>query len=92
MNHSSGLTAKQLEEYLYRSYTRLDGLWFVKTEERCGFDTALALDADVWRILPKIQARLLREQLGVSADSDGLARALTAKLTIDRYEFALARD
>jgi hypothetical protein len=89
MQDSSGLTPEQVKEYLYRSYTRVDGLWFVMTEERLGFDTALALDEAVWKVVPKIQARLLQEQLGLPRDLAGLARALRAKLDLDRYEFAL---
>lgn len=91
MAHRSGLTSQQVEDYLHRSYTRVDGLWFVLTEERYGFDAALALDAAVWRVLPKIQARLLQEQLGLAPDPSGLAPALTAKLALDRYEFSLTQ-
>ncbi len=87
MSHTSGLTAEQIEEYFYRSYTRVDGLWFVLTEQRQGFDTALAIDEAVWRVMPKIQARLLQEQLSLARDAAGLARALKAKLALDRYEF-----
>jgi len=89
MAHPTGLTPEQIEEYLYRSYTRVDGLWFVLLEERFGFETALAIDRAVWRVLPKIQARLLREQLGINQDLGGLAVALKAKLGLDRYEFDL---
>jgi hypothetical protein len=89
MSHPSGLTAEQIEEYLHHSYTRVDGLWFVKAEERYGFDAALALDEDVWKVLPKLQARLLRTQLRVLPDITGLKLALQAKLTLDRYEFKL---
>jgi hypothetical protein len=90
MTHPSGLASAQIEEYLHRSYTRLDGLWFVLAEERHGFDAALALDEAVWKVLPKIQARLLQQQLNLSRDIQGLARALTAKLTLDRHEFTLS--
>lgn len=89
MSHPSGLTPQQLEEYLYRSYTRVDGLWFVLTEERHGFDAALALDEAVWKVLPKIQARLLQQQVNLAPNLEGLIRALQAKLTLDRYQFQL---
>ncbi len=91
MTHPSGLSPEQLEEYLYRSYTRVDGLWFVLAEERYGFDAALALDEAVWKVMPKIQARLVQQQLNLSRDLAGLARGLNAKLTIDRYRFAIAQ-
>lgn len=89
MGHSSGLTPEQVEEYLYRSYTRIDGLWFVMVEERFGFEAALALDEAVWKVVPKIQARLLQQQLALPRDMAGLAPALLAKLTLDKYEFAV---
>ena len=87
MIHPSGLTADQIEEYLHRSYTRADGLWFVLAEERFGFDAALGLDEAVWKVLPKIQARLLQQQLKLSRDLAGLTAALQAKLALDRYRF-----
>lgn len=87
MTHPSGLSVEQIEEYLYRSYTRVDGLWFVLTEERFGFDAALALDEAVWKVLPKIQARLLQAQLKLTRDLKGLTAAVRAKLTLDRYRF-----
>ena len=40
-------------EYLRRSYTAVDGLWFVKLEERFGFDTALQIDQEVWLVAAK---------------------------------------
>lgn len=88
-SHRSGLTSEQIEDYLHRSYTRVDGLWFVLAEERHGFEAALALDEAVWKVLPKIQARLLQQQLSLTPDLQGLACALQAKLTLDRYGFAL---
>jgi hypothetical protein len=92
MAQPSGLTPAQVEEYLHRSYTRVDGLWFVITEEKYGFDTALELDQAVWKVLPKIQARLLQQQLNLRKDIPGLAVALRAKLTLDRYEFSLDQN
>jgi hypothetical protein len=90
MSHPSGLSTDQVEEYLHRTYTRVDGLWFVIAEERYGFDAALALDEAVWKALPKIQARLLQQQLSLTRDLSGLARALQAKLALDRYDFDLS--
>ncbi len=89
MPHPSGLTSEQIADYLHHSYTRVDGLWFVIAEERFGFDAALALDEAVWKVLPKLQARLLRKQLNLLPDITGLKPALNAKLTLDRYEFEL---
>ena len=41
------LTDKQIAAYFHRSYTAADGLWFMKVEEKCGFDTALEIDDQV---------------------------------------------
>ena len=49
------LSSKQVADYFNRSYKAVDGLWFLKVEEKYGFDTALELDNEVWKILPKIQ-------------------------------------
>jgi hypothetical protein len=87
MAHPSQLTPEQIEDYLYCSYTRVDGLWFVLTEEQFGFEAALALDAAVWKVVPKIQARLLQKHLRLGQGLEDLSRALNAKLTLDRYQF-----
>ncbi len=60
---------KALIEYLRRSYTAVDGLWFVMVEEAYGFQQALELDEQVWEILPKIQARQARQVLGITGNS-----------------------
>lgn len=54
------LNRKQLKEYLQNSYAKVDGLWFLKTEEQFGFEKALESDLEVWKIMPKIQARYLK--------------------------------
>ncbi len=47
------LTEKQISEYYKRSYTAVDGLWFMKAEERYGFDTALDMTTKSGRSCPK---------------------------------------
>lgn len=86
---SNGLTPEQTADYLYHSFTRVDGLWFVLAEEKYGFDAALALDKAVWQVVPKLQARFLARQMNLTRDLPGLATALRAKLGVDRYEFTL---
>ncbi len=49
------LTDQQAAEYFHRSFTAVDGLWFMKVEEKHGFDAALEIDNEVWKVLPKIQ-------------------------------------
>jgi len=81
-------TEKQRAEYLYRSYTAVDGLWFRIIEDARGFDEALAHDTAVWRVMPKIQARKIKEMLGLSAGMDHLKTALLAKFEMEGYETA----
>ncbi len=57
------LTDKEISEYLHRCYTAADGLWFVKVEEKYGFDSALDIDKEVWKVIPKIQSRFLKNKL-----------------------------
>ncbi len=75
-----------LMEYFKKSYLAVDGLWFVKLEEELGFDYALELDRRVWEILPKIQARRVRELLKI--DDNGFnpfIEAVKVKLVGEGY-------
>jgi len=67
------LTDKQIVEYFKRSYTAVDGLWFMKVEEIYGFDTALDIDEEVWKVMPKIQARPWEAQQTVWMDFDSVS-------------------
>ena len=67
------LTEEQKTEYFRRSYTAVDGLWFMKVEEAYGFDNALDIDDEVWKVLPKIQARMLK---GLTETGDDLESVL----------------
>jgi len=81
------LSDKQIIEYFHRSYTKVDGLWFMKIEEKYGFDAALDIDNEVWRVFPKIQARLLKS-MGKTGDGiDALFECLTTRLTLEGFEF-----
>ena len=86
------LTDEQKAEYFRRSYTAVDGLWFMKVEERYGLDAALELDEDVWKVLPKIQARAMKAMLNLDGGLDGLQWALSARLALEGFEFDLARE
>lgn len=79
-----------LIEYLRRSYTATDGLWFMIVEEAHDFDHALALDEQVWQIMPKLQARKSREVLDISGNSlDDLIACFTLKLQADGHQFEI---
>jgi predicted ArsR family transcriptional regulator len=86
------LTDKQKAEYFHRSYTAADGLWFMKAEERYGFDAALELDEAVWRILPKIQARMLKSMMNLDSGLDGLQQALSNRMAMEDFEFETKRE
>jgi hypothetical protein len=87
-----GLTDKQIGEYFRRSYTAADGLWFVKVEEKYGFDAALEIDDRVWKVLPKIQARMLKSMLHLDNGLEGLFEGVTARLSLEGFEFKAEKD
>lgn len=86
------LTEEQKTEYFRRSYTAVDGLWFMKVEERMGFEQALQIDEAVWRVLPKIQARALKSMMDLPSGLAGLEHALSARLALEGFEFDIKRQ
>ena len=87
-----GLTDKQIAEYFRRSYTMADGLWFMKVEERYGFDAALEIDDEVWKVLPKIQARMLKSLAKLEKGRDALFESLITKLTLEGFKFKVGKS
>jgi len=85
------LTGKDTAEYLNRCYSAVDGLWFVKTEEKYGFDAALDLDEEVWKVMPKIQARFLKHKLGISRGLMSLIKCFSVKLNLDGFKFKIEK-
>ena len=83
---------KQIIEYLRRSYSAVDGLWFMKVEEKHGLDEALDIDNEVWKVLPKIQARLLKSFADMESGLEALLGCITVKLTLDGFKFKTERD
>jgi len=79
------VTPQQTAEYFQRGFMAADGLWFMKTEEVHGFDEALELDRRVWEVVPKIQARLVKEWCGKGGGTDALAECLTAKYGVEGH-------
>jgi len=79
-----------ISEYFKRSYFALDGLWFMMIEDKFSFERAMEIDVDVWRVLPKIQARKVKELLNL--EGTGLAdflQAIKVKLEAEEYEYAV---
>lgn len=91
-----GYEMKQLPErvkaeYYHRCYKAVDGLWFVKAEEGFSFEDALALDLEVWKVMPKIQARFIKKKLGKGVGLDDLMDCLSQKLLLDGFEFEVKK-
>ena len=86
------LTNIQIAKYLYHSYAAVDGLWFMKTEDKYGFDAALEIDKEVWQVMPKIQARMLKEMMGFKKGKEALLECLSVKLSLDGFEFKTEKD
>lgn len=81
------LSDQQIAQYFYRSYTSVDGLWFMKVEEKLGFAKSLEIDSEVWKVLPKIQARFLKS-FGKNQDGmDALYECLTTKYVLEGFQF-----
>ena len=81
------LTDKQIAQYFHRSYTAIDGLWFMKVEEKYEFDTALEIDNEVWKVVPKIQARILKSMGETGQGINALLDLLETKLTLENFTF-----
>ncbi|OGD37222.1 hypothetical protein A2V94_03670 [Candidatus Atribacteria bacterium RBG_16_35_8] len=81
------LSDKETLEYFHRSYTAVDGLWFVKVEEKYGFDTALDIDKKVWEVMPKIQSRFLKNKLKLDNGIKALIECFKVKLKLDSFKF-----
>jgi len=86
------LTTRQIADYFRRSFTAVDGLWFMKVEEKLGFEGALDIDNEVWKVLPKIQVRELKSMLNAGEGLHALKRCLETDLTIKGYGFTMQGD
>jgi hypothetical protein len=85
------LSDKEISAYFQRSYTAVDGLWFMKVEDRESFEEALDVDDEVWKILAKIQARTLKSISCLDHGVDALFECLTTKLNLEQYLFSAER-
>lgn len=84
------MDARLLSEYFKKCFVAVDGLWFMMLERADSFDKALEIDKKVWEILPKIQARKIKELLGIEAyNYDDLVRALKFKLDAEGFVSSL---
>jgi hypothetical protein len=83
----ASLGEEQIIEYFHRSYKAIDGLWFLKLEEEFGFDTALQIDIEVWKVMPKIQARMIKSMLRPDKGAVALLKSLITKLSLEGFKF-----
>lgn len=84
---------KIISEYFKRSYFALDGLWFMMIEKEFSFEKAMEIDEKVWSILPKIQARKVKELLGI--EGVGLAdflQAVKVKFEAEGYDYEVRQS
>lgn len=77
--------------FFRRSFRAVDGLWFMKAEERLGFDAALEIDVEVWKVMPKIQARMMKAMTGKERGLEALIECLTTKLGWEGYAYEAVR-
>ena len=81
------LTNRQIIEYFHRSYKVADGLWFMKVKEKYGFNVALEVDEEVWKVMPKIQAGMIKAMQGKGNGEDAFLESLKAKLSLEGFKF-----
>ncbi|MBN2107264.1 MAG: hypothetical protein JW832_07530 [Deltaproteobacteria bacterium] len=81
---------KLFADYLRKCFVSVDGLWFMKIEEDADFEKALDIDIAVWKVLPKIEARTIKELLSLGHGIEALHAALDFKLGAELYTAALS--
>jgi hypothetical protein len=86
------LIDEQIAEYFHRSYKAVDGLWFMKVEEKYGFDTALQIDKEIWKVMPKIQARMIKSMLKIDEGAIALLKSLKTKLALEGFKFKVEQS
>jgi len=81
---------KLVADYLRKCFVSVDGLWFMKIEEDGDFEKALEIDIAVWKVLPKIEARTIKELLSLGHGLEALHTALDFKLQAELYSHSLS--
>jgi hypothetical protein len=61
----------------------------MKVEEKYGFNVALEIDKEVWKVMPKIQARMVKSMLGKGEGEAALLESLVAKLSLEGFKFTV---
>ena len=86
------ITDSQVADYFHRSYKAVDGLWFMKVEGKYCFEVALEIDKEVWKVMPKIQARMIKSILGKGDGEVTLLESLNAKLSLEGFKFKVEQE
>ena len=82
-----------LSEYFKRCFLAVDGLWFMMIENTDSFEKALEVDRKVWEVLPKIQARKIKELFRMEGTIEQyLIKALEFKLAAEDFVSELQRE
>ena len=93
------LPKEKISEYIFmqlRNLWSVDGLYFLGIEEAYGTKTATDIDAHVWEVMGKIEARKLKEFLKITrTDIPSMMKALhytTWALDLEEKEIMIKKD
>jgi hypothetical protein len=76
------LLYKEISACFRRSYTAIDGLWYIKVEENEKVEKTLDMDNEVRGIMLKIQARTLKSFTKLEYGVNALFECLATKLVL----------
>jgi hypothetical protein len=95
----SQLPKEKIPDYIFMQLRNLwtaDGLYFLGIEELYGTEVATKIDAQVWAVMGKIEARKLKEFLGITeTDIPSMMKALqytTWALDLEDKEITIKKD
>ncbi len=95
----SQLPKEKIPDYIFlqlRNLWAMDGLYFLGIEERFGTEVATQIDAQVWEVMGKIEARKLKEYLGITGtDISSMMKALqycSWALDLEDKEIVIQKD
>lgn len=93
------LPKDELVELLFlqmRNLWAVDGLYFLGIEQESDTESATVIDANVWKVMGKIEARRLRKELGLEEnDIPGIIRTLRLSswaLDLEDMEVEVEKD
>ena len=93
------LPKETLPEYIFmqlRNLWAVDGLYYLGIEEQYGTEVATSIDAKVWEVMGKIEARKLKEFLGITRnDIPSMMKALqytTWALDLEDKEIIIEKE